>query len=100
VSVVKRKQNLSQRIGRTSELLHSRLQLSLEDQNQRLLASMNNRSKLQLRLQQTVEGLSVVAITYYSMNLIKLVVDPLPLETYLPFGDVLLVAVTIPLVFI
>ena len=100
VSVVKRKQNLSQRIGRTSELLHSRLQLSLEDQNQRLLASMNNRSKLHLRLQQTVEGLSVVAITYYSMNLIKLMVDPLPLETYLPFGDVLLVAVTTPLVFI
>jgi len=100
VSVVKRKQNLSQRIGRTSELLHSRLQLSLEDQNQRLLASMNNRSKLQLRLQQTVEGLSVVAITYYSMSLIKLMVDPLPLETYLPFGDALVVAVTTPLVFI
>ncbi len=100
VSVVKRKQNLSQRIGRTSELLHSRLQLSLEDQNQRLLASMNNRSKLQLRLQQTVEGLSVVAITYYSMILSKLMVDPLPLETYLPFGDALVVAVTTPLVFI
>ena len=100
VSVVKRKQNLSQRIGRTSELLHSRLQLSLEDQNQRLLASMNNRSKLQLRLQQTVEGLSVAAITYYSMSLIKLMVDPLPLETYLPFGDALVVAVTTPLVFI
>jgi uncharacterized membrane-anchored protein len=100
VSVVKRKQNLSQRIGRTSELLHSRLQLSLEDQNQRLLASMDNRSKLQLRLQQTVEGLSVVAITYYSMSLIKLMVDPLPVETYVPFGDALIVAVATPLVFL
>ena len=99
VSVVKRKQNLSQRIGRTSELLHSRLQLSLEDQNQRLLASMDNRSKLQLRLQQTVEGLSVVAITYYSMSLIKLMVDPLPVENYVPFGDALIVAVATPLVF-
>jgi uncharacterized membrane-anchored protein len=61
---------------------------------------MDNRSKLQLRLQQTVEGLSVVAITYYSMSLIKLMVDPLPVEAYVPFGDALIVAVSTPLVFI
>ena len=99
VSVVKRKQNLSRRIGRTSELLHSQLQLSLEDQNQRLLASMDKRSKIQLRLQQTVEGLSVVAITYYSMNLLKLMISPLPLQEYVPLGDALIIALATPVIF-
>ena len=99
MSVVKRKQNLSQRIGRTSELLHSRLQLSLEDQNQRLLASMDKRSKIQLRLQQTVEGLSVVAITYYSMGLLRLMVEPLPVERYLYLSDSAVVAIATPIIF-
>jgi uncharacterized membrane-anchored protein len=31
---------------------------------------MDRRAKLQLRLQQTVEGLSVAAITYYSAGLV------------------------------
>ena len=99
MSVVKRKQNLSQRIGRTSELLHSRLQLSLEDQNQRLLASMDKRSKIQLRLQQTVEGLSVVAITYYSMGLLRLMVEPIPVERYLYLSDSAVVAIATPIIF-
>ena len=99
VSVVKRKQNLSHRIGRTSELLHSQLQLSLEDQNQRLLASMDKRSELQLRLQQTVEGLSVVAITYYSMNLLKLMILPLPIQDYVPLSDALIIALATPVIF-
>ena len=99
VSVVKRKQNLSQRIGRTSELLHSRLQLSLEDQNQRLLASMDKRSELQLRLQQTVEGLSVVAITYYSMGLLRLMVEPIPIQDYVPLTDASVIAIATPLIF-
>ena len=87
MSVVKRKDNLSDRVSRTSELLHSRLQISLEAQNQKLLASMDSRSKVQLRLQQTVEGLSVVAITYYMMGLIRFMVEPLPVEAYLGIKD-------------
>jgi uncharacterized membrane-anchored protein len=97
--VVKRKENLSKRISRTSELLHLRLQLSLEAQNQKLLSSMDNRSELQLRLQQTVEGLSVVAMTYYSMKLIELLIKPIPLETYLPISQGILLAVLTPVVF-
>ncbi len=31
---------------------------------------MNNRAKVQLRLQETVEGLSIVAITYYGSQLV------------------------------
>ena len=100
MSIVKRKENLSKRISRTSELLHLRLQLSLETQNQELLASMDKRSELQLRLQQTVEGLSVVAMTYYSMNLIELLTKPLPIEEYLPISHSMALAVATPIVFV
>ena len=34
-----------------------------------MLAAMNRRARLQLRLQETVEGLSVAAITYYATGL-------------------------------
>ena len=100
MSVVKRKENLSKRISRTSELLHLRLQLSLETQNQQLLASMDKRSEIQLRLQQTVEGLSVVAMTYYSMNLIELLAKPLPIQDYLPISHGMALALFTPVVFI
>ena len=41
-----------------------------EANNQDLLASLAHRQKLQLRLQQTVEGLSVVAISYYTISIV------------------------------
>jgi uncharacterized membrane-anchored protein len=42
-----------------------------------LLESMNKRADLQLRLQKTVEGLSVVAISYYAINLVAYLLAPL-----------------------
>lgn len=68
-SVRDRLEDLSRRIHRTTSLLRTRVELSIEAQNQTLLTSMNRRSHLQLRLQQTVEGLSVVAIGYYTLSL-------------------------------
>lgn len=65
--------DLSQRIDRASELLRTRVNLTLEAQNQALLQSMNKRSKQQLQLQQAVEGLSVAAISYYLVGLVKYV---------------------------
>jgi uncharacterized membrane-anchored protein len=62
---------LSRRIHRTTSLLRTRVELSIEAQNQTLLTSMNRRGHLQLRLQQTVEGLSVVAIGYYILALMS-----------------------------
>ncbi len=47
------------------------MDIELERQNQQLLVQMNQRAKLQLRLQETVEGLSVVAITYYGSQLVQ-----------------------------
>lgn len=64
-------EELAGRIDRASELLRTRIDLTLEAQNQALLQSMNQRAALQLQLQQAVEGLSVVAISYYLVGLIK-----------------------------
>jgi len=61
---------LSERIAHAGQLLRTRVEISLERQNQGLLASMDRRAKLQLRLQETVEGLSVAAISYYIVSLI------------------------------
>ena len=56
---------MSERATRAANLLRTRVDITLEAQNRDLLASMDKRARLQLRLQQTVEGLSVAAITYY-----------------------------------
>ena len=69
-SVWARLESLSQRVARTTQLLSTRVDISRERQNQQLLESMNRRSAAQLRLQQTVEGLSVAAITYYIVGLV------------------------------
>ncbi|MBS1176517.1 MAG: hypothetical protein H6R06_929 [Proteobacteria bacterium] len=61
---------LSERIARASALLSTRVDIARERQNQALLASMDRRARLQLRLQQTVEGLSVAAIVYYMAGLV------------------------------
>ncbi len=68
-SVVFRQNALSSRLGRSTELLRTRISLKLEQQNQQLLASMDRRAKLQLKMQQVVEGLSLVAISYYAVQL-------------------------------
>jgi uncharacterized membrane-anchored protein len=50
--------------------LRTRVDLAVEEQNRDLLASIDRRAKLQLRLQQTVEGLATAAITYYLVSLV------------------------------
>ncbi len=69
-SIAARQAALSQRATRAANLLRTRVDIKLEAQNRDLLSSMNRRAQLQLRLQQTVEGISVAAITYYVTSLI------------------------------
>jgi uncharacterized membrane-anchored protein len=69
-AVAERVDRLSTRVARASELLRTRVDIEVEAQNQKLLSSMERRARLQLRLQQTVEGLSVVAISYYLVGLV------------------------------
>jgi uncharacterized membrane-anchored protein len=69
-AVSARQTALSERIARATVLLSTRVSVTREKQNQAVLQSMDRRANLQLRLQQTVEGLSVAAITYYIVGLV------------------------------
>ena len=91
-----RLQAMSNRAQRASDLLRTRVDVERSAQNQDLLTSMDKRADLQLRLQKTVEGLSVVAISYYAVNLVLYVVGPL--EKMYDVPKVLMAAVATPLV--
>ncbi len=69
VTVASRLHDVSERIAQASNLLSTRTDVVREKQNQALLASMDRRAKMQLRMQQTVEGLSIAAISYYVVGL-------------------------------
>src|SRR6056297_71072 len=73
---------MADRAMRAGELLRTRVDVERSAQNQALLESMNRRADMQLRLQRTVEGLSVVAISYYAVSLAGYLLYPLaaPLE--------------------
>lgn len=67
--------SLSERVARASEMLRTRVDVTLAAQNRNLLESMDRRAKLQLQLTRTVEGLSVAAITYYAVGLFGYVIQ-------------------------
>ncbi|MDG0988179.1 MAG: DUF3422 domain-containing protein [Yoonia sp.] len=91
-----RLQSLTNRAARASDLLRTRVDVERSAQNQDLLTSMDQRADLQLRLQQTVEGLSVVAITYYAVNLALYLLGPV--EKIYGVSKVYLAAGVTPLV--
>ncbi len=66
---------LSARVQSTTGLLRTGVEVNLQSQNQLLLASVDRRAAAQLRLQHNVEGLSVVVLTYYLANLLKLALE-------------------------
>ncbi len=76
-AAARRQEELSARIERASALLRTRVDVVREEQNQRLLAAMERRGKVSLRMQQTVEGLSVAAITYYGAGLVGYLAKPM-----------------------
>jgi uncharacterized membrane-anchored protein len=96
-SVAARLESLSQRIARATQLLSTRVDVSRERQNQQVLASMNRRAEAQLRLQQTVEGLSAAAITYYGVGLVGYAAKGVAAAGW-PLDAELAVALSIPVV--
>lgn len=70
-AIARRQEALAERIAHTNDLLRTRVGIVQERQNRQILQSMNARAAQQLRLQQAVEGLSVVAISYYLAGLIS-----------------------------
>jgi uncharacterized membrane-anchored protein len=69
-AIAARLEAMSSRVARATQLLSTRVDITREHQAIAVLESMNRRADLQLRLQQTVEGLSVAAVTYYIVGLI------------------------------
>jgi uncharacterized membrane-anchored protein len=65
-----RQEALARRVANTNDLLRTRVGIIQEQQNRKILQSMNARAAQQLRLQQAVEGLSVAAISYYVVGLV------------------------------
>jgi uncharacterized membrane-anchored protein len=61
---------LAERIARASALLRTRVEIAAEAHNRQLLEKLTRGQELQLRLQATVEGLSIAAITYYVVSLV------------------------------
>ncbi|MFN4168333.1 MAG: DUF3422 family protein [Pannonibacter phragmitetus] len=97
-SVENRQINLSRKLARATTLLRTRVDVDMERQNRDLLDSMNRRARLQLRLQQTVEGLSVAAVSYYVVGLVGYLAKGLK-EAGVPMPDPGLVSgMSVPLV--
>ena len=93
----RRQDALSQRVSRISNLLRTRVEIEQQQSSQALLATMNRRQDLQLKLQSTVEGLSVAAITYYIVGLISYLAKGAQRLGW-PFSADLSAALAIPLV--
>ncbi len=96
-TVSQRLHDLSERVAQASGLLATRVGIARERQSQALLGSMDRRAKLQLRLQQTVEGLSVAAISYYVAGLVGYLAKAAK-AAGAPVNPDLVVGVAVPLV--
>ncbi len=96
-AAAQRQHSLVRRMARATQLLSTRVDIERHAQNQALLESVDRRVRSQLRLQATVEGLSVAAITYYSVGLIGFLADGLP-GIGVPVSREPIVAVSVPIV--
>jgi len=96
-STSQRLASLSERITRTSALLRTRVDIATEAQNQQLLAKLTQGQDTQLRLQSTVEGLSIAAISYYVISLV-LYLGKAGKAAGLPLNPEILAGALIPLV--
>lgn len=83
-AVARRQGELAAGISRASSLLRTRVDVQRAEQNAEILKSLEHRARTQLRIQEAVEGLSVFAVSYYLLGLVKYVVDGLPLIDGLP----------------
>jgi uncharacterized membrane-anchored protein len=87
----------AERVSRTSALLRTRVDIATEAQNQVLLEKLTKGQALQLRLQSTVEGLSIAAISYYVVSLLLYVAKALQ-SAGLPLQPEVAVGMMVPLV--
>lgn len=99
VSTSDRLDTVTEDISRALVLLRTRVELHLNKGNQQLLQSMNARHLQQVKIAQAVEGLSAVAITYYSVGLLSYVTKAFTKQPWFPLSQGLTSALLVPLVF-
>jgi len=88
---------LASRVGKTTGLLGTRIDVEHAKQNREMLSAMNRRFQLQLRLQQAAELLSIAIFTYYTVNLLDYVVQELAVLSGAPLESLLVKAIAAPL---
>lgn len=99
-ATAKRLDSLSERVSRVSDLLRTRVNIMTEQQNQQLLEKLTRGQALQLKLQQTVEGLSIAAISYYVVSLVYYLAKAGKTAGWLPVSpDVVAGVAIVPTVF-
>jgi uncharacterized membrane-anchored protein len=92
----KRLQALTQKVQRSIELLDARITLSIQTQNRSVLDAISQTGRSQYRLQLTVEGLSIIAISYYALGILGYIFEGL--HEVLPFTKGEMLAVSAPVV--
>ncbi len=92
-SFTARLEALSVRIERATSLLRTRIEMALQAQNAALLQSMDKNAERQLRLQHVVEGLSVVAVSYYAVSLLSYVLRAVADYFHVPHDQLTAVSV-------
>ena len=96
-AVARRQELLAERIANTNSLLRTRVGIVQEKQNSKILEAMNARGAQQLKLQQAVEGISVVAISYYIIGLLSYLAKAAK-STGLDFDTDLILGLAIPVI--
>ncbi len=86
-------EDISERASHAVDLLSTRVSVTTAEQNRNLLAKMDTRAAQQARLQETVEGISVVAISYYAVSLMSYLLAPL--TKVLPLNKTILSAMLV-----
>jgi uncharacterized membrane-anchored protein len=96
--MAERQRELSEKLSRAANLLRTRVDVEIERQNRDLLTTMNDRARMQLRLQQTVEGLSTAAVSYYVVGLLGYLLKGLKDSGLLPVDPGIATAACVPFV--
>ena len=91
---------LAEDISRALSMLRTKVELNLNRQNQKLLQSMDLRHQQHVKIAQAVEGLSAVAITYYTVGLLGYVFKGLDKLTGIEGLSTLGIAISAPIVFV
>ena len=71
-AINQRQESLAESVARLNDLLRTRAQVEIEEQNSEILQSLNERTSSQLKIQKAVEGLSIIVMSYYLISLGKL----------------------------